>query len=139
MYWMGNKLYDDFLAGADTLRLYRGGKLVFASQKDGVRPLVEYLGSPNDGGGPLTVYDKVMGNAAALLAVKAQAREVYSPLGSEIGIETLNKYRITYHLEKIVPSIQRADGKGMCPMEQLSIGRAPEEFYSTLLKRLGRT
>jgi hypothetical protein len=32
----------------------------------------------------------------------------------------------------MVPYIQRADGQGMCPMEKLSLGKAPEDFYRIL-------
>jgi len=77
-----------------------------------------------------------MGNAAALLSVKANCREVYSPLGSELAVKTLEKYNIEYHLTEIVPYIIRDDGKGMCPMEKLSIGKGPEEFYREMKSRI---
>ena len=49
---------------------------------------------------------------------------------------TLDKYGITHHLESTVPFILRADGVRMCPMEELSIGKTPEEFYTTLKERM---
>ena len=73
-----------------------------------------------------------MGNAAALLAVKASCREVYSPLGSQLAIKTLDKYHIKYHLTETVPYIQKANGEDMCPMEKLSMNRGPEEFYKLI-------
>jgi hypothetical protein len=85
---------------------------------------------------PVVIFDKIMGNAAALLAVKANCREVYSPLGSEPGIKTLKKHNIKYHLDKVVPFIMRPDGKDMCPMEKLSIGKTPEEFYQEMKVRI---
>jgi len=131
---MYKALFEEFLASGDTLRVYAGDTPVFTSKKDGLLPLMEYLA----GGAsqqPVTIYDKIMGNAAALLSVRASAREVYSPLGSEIAVRTLDRYGIAHHLTKIVPFIQRADKKGMCPMEQLSIGKDPEEFYKEMLIR----
>jgi hypothetical protein len=133
---MAADLFQAFFAGDDTLRIYRGKKLVFASQKDRLLPLMDYIAAHETGQGPLLVYDKIMGNAAALLSVVVKADEVYSPLGSELAVKTLEKHGIRYYLENLVPFIMRDDGKGMCPMEQLSIGKVPEEFYQIMKARI---
>jgi hypothetical protein len=132
---MYTDLYCAFLDSDDTLRIYRDEALIYKSEKDRLLPLMEYLGE-NSVKEPVIIFDKVMGNGAALLAVKANAREVYSPLGSKLGIETLEKHRRKYHLEKVVPYIMRPDGKEMCPMEKLSIGKEPEEFYNEMKARI---
>jgi hypothetical protein len=131
---MPTDLFSAFLASDDTLRVYRDERLVFSSKKDRLLPLMEYLDNYVPGQ-PVTIFDKIMGNAAALLAVKLNCREVYSPLGSELAVRTLGQYGITYHLSEIVPYIQRPDGKGMCPMEKLSINKDPEEFYREMKAR----
>ena len=77
-----------------------------------------------------------MGNAAALLAIKANCREVYSPLGSQIAVKTLDKYGVKYYLTEIVPYILQPDGVSMCPMEKLSIDKEPEEFYQEISTRI---
>jgi hypothetical protein len=133
---MDTDLYRAFLASGDTLRIYRDETLVFSSDKDRLLPLMEYL-ADYQSGEPVTIFDKIMGNAAALLSVKANCREVYSPLGSELGIKTLEKHDIKYHLDKVVPFIMRDDGKDMCPMEKLSIGKTPKEFYQEMKSRIG--
>lgn len=127
-------LYKDFLKSNDTLRVYREGKLVFSSQKERLIPMMEYLARNEPG--PVVVFDKVMGNAAACLVVKANCIEVYSPLGSELGIKTLEKNSIKYHLNKVVPYIMRDDGKDMCPMEKLSKDKTPDEFYEEMRRRM---
>ena len=81
---------------------------------------------------PVVIFDKITSNAAALLSVKANGREVYSPLGSQIAVSTLEKYGIRYHLNEIVPYIQKPGQEEMCPMEKLSLGKGPEEFYSAV-------
>jgi hypothetical protein len=121
-----------FLASDDTLRVYRGGKLVFTSQKERLLPLMEYIAAREVGPGPILIYDKVMGNAAALLAVVVGAAGVFSPLGSELAVKTLERYGIKYRLKNVVPFIMRDDGQSMCPMEQLSIGKSPDEFYEIM-------
>lgn len=128
---MYRDFFDEFLESDDTLRIYQGKQLIFSSIKDQLLPLLEYIERfPHQP--PVVIFDKVMGNGAALLAVKANCREVYSPLGSKLATETLERYGIKYHLSQIVPYIQRADGRGMCPMEKLSQGKTPTNFYQLL-------
>ncbi|OGN98413.1 MAG: hypothetical protein A2Y58_02355 [Chloroflexi bacterium RBG_13_51_52] len=133
---MYTDMFSAFLASDDTLRIYQDETLIFSSQKDQLLPLLEYITDYGSEQQPVTLFDKIMGNAAALLAIKATCREVYSPLGSELAIKTLEKFGIEYHLTEIVPYIQRPDGKGMCPMEKLSIGKEPEEFYQEIKTRI---
>jgi len=125
------RLFNRFLTGSDTLQVYKGSKLLFASNKDRLLPLLEYIDRFAHYH-QIVIFDKIMGNAAALLAVKASCREVYSPLGSQLAIKTLDKYHIKYHLTETVPYIQKASGEDMCPMEKLSINREPEEFYELI-------
>ena len=132
---MYTDLFSAFLASDNTLRIFQDDTLVFSSEKDHLLPLMEYLANYSPGQTPVIIFDKIMGNAAALLAVKANCYEVYSPLGSELAVKTLERYGIEYHLTEIVPYIQRPDGKGMCPMEKLSIGKDPEEFYREMKAR----
>lgn len=126
---MERRLFDDFLASDDTLRVYQAKKLLFASAKEGLLPLLEYARKffPYPQG--VIVFDKIMGNAAALLAVKVNSKEVYSPLGSQFAIATLDKYQIRYHFTRVVPYILKPGSEDMCPMEKLSIDKEPEEFY----------
>ena len=133
---MHTDMFSAFLASDDTLRIYQDETLVFSSQKDHLMPLMEYLTDNGQGQQRVIILDKIMGNAAALLSVKANCKEVYSPLGSELAVKTLEKFGIEYHLSEIVPYIQRPDGKSMCPMEKLSIGKKPEEFYQEIKTRI---
>jgi len=128
-------LFNKFLTSANTLRVYKGNKLIFASDKDRLLPLVEYLERFASRHRNVVIFDKIMGRAAALLCVKAKCREVYSPLGSQLAVEVLGKRGIKYHLTRTVPCIQKPNQTDMCPMELLSIGKEPEEFYQ-LIKKL---
>lgn len=128
---MYSDLFKKFLASDDTLQVYEGVQLIFSSGKDRLLPLLEYLErfAPHHQG--VTILDRITGNAAALLSVKADCREVYSPLGSQLAVQTLERHGIKYHLVNIVPCIQKPDGD-MCPMEKLSMGKEPEEFYEEM-------
>ena len=128
-------MFDDFLASSDNLRVYRAEELLFTSEKKGILPLVEYAVRfvPHQGG--LTVYDMVVGNAAALLLKKIGCCQIFAPLGSEFAAKTLRGFGIDYHFIEIVPSINNHAGDGMCPMEELSLDKNPEEFYQACLDR----
>ena len=129
---MYGRLFNEFLISSDTLRVYKDDKLLFASNKDRLLPLLEYIDRFVPYHQQVVIFDRVIGNAAALLCVKAISREVYSPLGSQHAIKTLDKYGIKYHLTKVVRYIQKPGGEDMCPMEKLSIDKSPEAFYKAM-------
>ena len=130
------RLFNEFVTSRDTLRVYQGNKLFFSSNKDRLIPLLEYIDRYGHNHEPVVLFDKVMGNAAALLSVKAGGCEVYSPIGSQLAIRTLDQYGIKYHLTEVVAYIRKANGEDMCPMEKLSINKEPEEFYELIKKQL---
>ena len=123
------KSYDQFLKGGTALHVYEARRLIFSSNREMLAPLLEYIEKFAPHHNKVVVFDKIMGNAAALLCVIANCGEVYSPLGSEVAIKTLTKYGIAYHITKVVPYIQKTTMTELCPMEKLSIGKEPEEFY----------
>ena len=126
---MSRAYFNEFLASGDTLRVYRADKLIFASSREGVSSLLEYAGRFTTGEPGVTVFDQVVGNAAALLLSKIACREVYSPLGSRLAAETLLRFGIGYRFTKTVPYIKNRGRNGICPMEELSQGKNPEEFF----------
>lgn len=135
---MYQPLFDQFVVSDNTLRVYKGNKLIFASDKDRLLPLVEYLKKFASHHRNVVIFDKIMGRAAALLCIKANCQEVYSPLGSQLAVEVLGKSGIKYHLTRTVPCIQKPNQKGMCPMEALSIGKEPAEFYKAIKNLLAK-
>ena len=122
--------FSEFLTSGNTLQVYEDDISIFTSSKDGLLPLLEYIDGFANHHQQVVIFDKIMGNAAALLSVKARCREVYSPLGSELAIRTLEQYGIEYNLTTIVAYIQKPNSQDMCPMESLSINKGPEEFYA---------
>ena len=124
-------LFNEFLTSDDTLRIYEDSTLIFSSGKDRLLPLLEYLDGLSGNPPHVVIFDKIIGNAAALLCVIANCQEVYSPLGSQLAIKTLDKYGIKYHFSETVPYIQQPS-KEMCPMEKLSLDKTPEGFHETM-------
>jgi hypothetical protein len=126
---MIKEMFEEFINSTDKLRIFQNGTLLFSSREDMLKPLLGYLRENAEGHQNIMVFDKIMGNAAALLCVIAHCSEVYSPLGSEPAIKTLNQYGIKYRINKIVPYIVKPDGVTLCPMEKLSLDKSPQEFY----------
>ena len=129
---MYKPLFDEFLTGNNTLCVYEDGKLIFASDKDRLLPLMEYIDKFASNHRAVVIFDKIMGRAAALLCIKASCRGVYSPLGSKLAVEVLDEHGIEHHLSQIVPYIQKPNQEDMCPMEKLSLDKEPEEFYQLI-------
>ncbi len=124
---------EEFLNSADTLRVYRGASLIFSSTKDRLAPLIDFLRDFTSAGGQLYFLDRVVGNAAALLLVKARCSDVYSEIGSELAVHTLRDAGIGFEFKLKVPFIINQRGDDMCPMEKLSLGKTPEAFWDELL------
>lgn len=124
--------FEEFLAGQDTLRIYKDEQLIFASRKERLVPLMEYMDNSAPYQKDVIVFDRVVGNAAALLLNLIKCSEVFSELGSANAILTLESYGINYHFMGTVPYIENDSRQDMCPMEKMSLGKSPEEFYQAL-------
>ncbi len=133
---MQPRLFNEFLVSSDTLRVYEDDNLLFSSSKDRLIPLLEYIDKFAPCHRQVVIFDRIMGNAAALLCIRAGCSEVYSPLGSQLASKTLERYSIKYHFTEVVPYIQKPDSEDMCPMERLSIDKEPEEFYEVICQTI---
>ncbi len=129
---MYTDFFKEFLFSGNSLRVYEDDKLLFSSSKDQLLPLLEYIDKFVPHHQQVVIFDKVMGNAAALLCVLVNCREVYSALGSQLAIKTLERYGIEYQITELVPYIQKPGGQDMCPMEKSSLDKGPEEFYQLM-------
>ncbi len=125
-------LFHYFRSSKDRLRVYHGAELIFSSKDDGLAPLVDYVIKFVPGAGEVLVFDRVVGNAAALLLKLALCTEVWSSLGSERAAQTLGNFGIGYHFVSEVPYILNRQSSDICPFEKLSMGKTPDEFYDTI-------
>ena len=125
-------LFHYFQASKDRLRVYHGAELIFSSKDDGLAPLVDYVIKFVPEVGEVLIFDRVVGNAAALLLKFALCTEVWSSLGSERAAQTLSNFGIGYHFVSEVPYILNRQSSDICPFEKLSMGKTPDEFYETI-------
>jgi len=131
-----NQLFKKFQKTEDTLWICLTGNLLFRSTEKGIAPLLTYLQEFPPGPEGVIVFDRVVGNAAALLLKKAFGKKVYSLTGSELAAKTLKRLGITYSFLTVVPYISNRAGDDMCPFEKASIGKSPEEFYEFAKEKL---
>ena len=103
------------------------------SDDSGIRPLINWLASPDSPLCGAAVADKIVGRAAALLFVYAGVKAVYGRVMSQKAAAVLQQAGIPYAYEKAVPYIINRRGDGMCPMEQKVEGvESPAEAYGLL-------
>jgi len=129
---VNKRLFNEFLTSGNTIWVYKGDRRLFTSDERGILPMLEYIETLAPYNTEIIIFDKVVGNALALLSVKAGSEAVYSPLGSNPAVKTLRNYGIRYHFIQTVPYIQNRNQDDMCPMEKLSINKSPEEFYEAV-------
>lgn len=68
---MGSYSFEKFLASGDSLQIYEDSKIIFNSSKSGLLPLLEYIDKLSHYHQQVEIFDKIMGNSAALLSVLA--------------------------------------------------------------------
>ena len=93
------------------------GEQVYASQKTGIAPMLDWLFEGVDLTG-FSAADKIVGKAAALLFVLAGVTSVYGEVMSEGGLAVLQAHHIPCSYKTLTPYIINRKGDGICPMEQ---------------------
>ena len=99
-----------------SLAVARDNQVIFTSQHPGVAGLLEALDKGLLPGSALA--DKVIGRAAAMIAVAGGVKSVYTPLISVGGQQALEQAGLDFIAEKSVPGIINRQGTGPCPMEE---------------------
>ncbi len=127
--------FEKFLKSSWGLELWLGNEIIFRSKKSGVRGLLDFISEQGEKREGIIIFDKIVGQAVALLAAYLKAKEVYGVTGSELATKALGKYKIKFYFSETVPKILNQDKTGPCPMEKLSIDKTPEEFYKCLINR----
>ena len=79
-----------------------------------------------------TIWDKVIGKAAALLILRLGGNRVHGVLMSELGAEVLEKAGVAHSFDTLVPRID-------CQTEEILKDIVdPDEAYEILCQRAGR-
>lgn len=129
---MARKLLEESEA---SLVVVKGGEEVLRENGSGVLPLLKVVASQDPAAlAGASLADRVIGRAAAFLAVKAGFSAVYSPIMSKPGMELLLDNGIEVHSKNLVANIMRQEPYGLCLMEQMvSDVSEPEEAFEKLV------
>jgi hypothetical protein len=111
------------------------GNLVFSSDKQGIRPLLECVKQHRGTITGANLYDKVIGLAAAKIIIySGMISEVETPLASKKAIALLKKNNIIINAKVVVDSILNKEKKDTCPMEKKALTyKDNEEFWNSLM------
>ena len=96
------------LSRAVVLRLTREEKELFSSNKPWLYPLLdltEHLARTRETVGDCTLYDKIIGRAAALLIVRLGIRTVQTDVLSSRAVSVFDTFHISYSATSIVERI----------------------------------
>jgi len=106
------------LIGDATCVLYRTEEDIQISHEKGIRPLVLWMAEDENALRGAAVADRIVGRAAAFLAVYGGAQAVYGEVMSEGAVSVLKNAGIAYKYKILTDKIINRRGDGPCPMEQ---------------------
>jgi zinc transport system ATP-binding protein len=119
----------------NTLEVYFGEELIFCSDGKWLYPLFEledFLAGVDLEPARLTVKDKIVGRAAALLEIRLGVGRVEAGTMSELGRRALERHNVPHEYEILVERI-------LCQTEELLDDEYdPERAYEILKARAGR-
>lgn len=117
--------------------LVRDGEVIVRESGHGVSPLLTMYDSHGDQMRGAVVVDKVIGRAAACIAICGGASHVHGELMSEDAVTFLADNHISSSYTTLVPRILNRNLDGLCPLEQSVLGLTdPEEALAALRRRV---
>ena len=105
----------------NTLVLAKNGEVIASSSGHGIVDLVRFVEEFGDGLIGVSMADKVVGKAVALLVRYAGITAVYAVTMSQSAEAALEGTGIKYGYGKLIPMIMNKAGDDLCPMEKLSL------------------
>jgi len=110
---------------------------IFSSEERGIKPMLIKLAEDEAFFRGSTVIDKVVGKAAALLAIKAGVEFVSAGVISLPALEVFREAGLPFKYNVLVPRIENRSKTGLCPMEALTLSiDDPEEAFILLKEKV---
>jgi len=117
----------------ENLVIVKDGRVLFETSSPGIRGLltaVEKIGKDLKGS---VVADRIVGEAAAQLCAYSNVVKVFAVTLSQCGKDVLERSKIGYEYENLVPHILNSMKTDLCPFEKLVVGsKGPEEAFERL-------
>lgn len=122
------------LTGDATCVLARPGKKLEISKEKGILPLLLWMRADQGYLQDAVIADRIIGRAAAFLAVYGGARAVYGEVMSAGAVPILEEAGILYSYKTITERIINRKGDGPCPMEQAVFGVRNPSLAAAILQ-----
>jgi hypothetical protein len=110
---------DNLSQGQYSCVVVRDNEIIYTSYDKGVKPLFQSLIKDQDSLREGYLADKVIGKAAALLALNGGIKAIYTEIISQSGLELLKNKGMEVQYDRLVPYIKNREGSDKCPMEKL--------------------
>ena len=116
------KIYklEYFLKKSWSFILIKRGKIIFKSKAERLKPLILCIKKHQKEMQGTIAFDRIIGQAAAILLAYAKVKEVWTPIISQDARKYLKKNKIKVEFKKEVKNIMNQKGDDLCPMEKLS-------------------
>ena len=118
-----------------TLLVFIENKLIFASEKKWLYPLIDlhqFLNENDIARNHLLVEDKVVGRASALILVYLGIHQVKANILSKLGRDILDRFNVRYKYEHLVDQIS-------CTTEMLLKSETdPQTAFNLILDRVNK-
>ena len=101
--------------------LVRDGEVLGSGANNGVGELLTAVDRLGPAARGASLADKVVGKAAAVIAVQAGIRAIDTVLASAAAVDVCARHGIPLHAATTVPLILNRRGDGPCPLEQLTL------------------
>ena len=100
-----------------TCIVHKNAFAFYSMNGNGVKPLLFFYENKPNILKNATVYDKVIGKAAAEICVLGGVRKVFGKIMSKAAKEYLEKHDIKFEFDMLVDKISNRTGDGICPLE----------------------
>lgn len=122
-----------------SLALIRGDEIIFSSEGQGLRPLVDCLENNRQTKEKLTLHDKVIGLAAARLVVYSGIISVvHTQIASRPAQKFLEENGTELYAEEIAANILTKDRRSVCPGEMIALTTSePNTFNKQIMAMFG--
>jgi hypothetical protein len=117
-----------------SLALFHEGRIIFYSEKEGLRPLVECIRACRGRFSGCELHDRAIGLAAAKLVVASgMIGRVITRRASARAVALLEKHAVPLTVDEVVPVILNRDRTALCLMEQKAEATEdPERFFQEI-------
>lgn len=113
-----------------TLALLHRGRVVYSSNAQGLKPLRECIAECSGRFRECTLFDKVIGLAAAkLILYSGMVNTIITTVASQPAVDFLEESHIALYTDMVTDNILTKDGKAVCPGERIALETEDREHF----------